>query len=249
MAASSAVPEYRLRLPYVPRAIFKPYHARQQRWAVIVRFGRRHGRAISRRQQQRGGHSVLVIGMEKGPRWRGDRHPIGTPCWQGSTVTSGNDREPRQGCWWWRRSGRSVGPISFRASRPRRSAGRTKTARIWTYVRDERPWLGPDPPAACYRFTCNRKGEHPAAHLAEFQGVLQVDGYSGFKSLLAGRPPDRIKLAFCWAHLPETFLRAPSGHRLAAGGGGAAPDRRALPDRGRGPRPPRRGAAYGPAGA
>ncbi len=42
-----------------------------------------------------------------------------------------------------------------------------------------------------YLYAEDRKGEHPAAHLAEFQGILQVDGYSGFKSLLAGRPPDR----------------------------------------------------------
>jgi hypothetical protein len=64
-----------------------------------------------------------------------------------------------------------------------------------------RPALGGEtPPAVVYLYAEDRKGEHPAAHLAEFQGVLQVDGYSGFKSLLAGRPPDQIKLAFCWAH-------------------------------------------------
>ena len=45
-------------------------------------------------------------------------------------------------------------------------------------------------PAVVYLYAKDRKGEHPAAHLAEFQGVLQVDGYSGFKRLLAGRPPD-----------------------------------------------------------
>jgi transposase len=56
-----------------------------------------------------------------------------------------------------------------------------------------------------YLYAEDRKGEHPAAHLAEFQGVLQVDGYSGFKSLLAGRPPDQIKLAFCWAHCRRGF--------------------------------------------
>ena len=55
------------------------------------------------------------------------------------------------------------------------------------------------------RFTPDSAGEHPAAHLAEFQGVLQVDGYGGFKRLLAGRPPDRIKLAFCWAHCRRGF--------------------------------------------
>ena len=51
-----------------------------------------------------------------------------------------------------------------------------------------------------YLYAEDRKGEHPATHLAEFEGVLQVDGYSGFKRLLAGRPPDQIRLAFCWAH-------------------------------------------------
>jgi hypothetical protein len=77
--------------------------------------------------------------------------------------------------------------------------GRTKIRRLWGYAVDDRPWGGSAPPAAVYPYAEDRKGEHPATHLAEFQGVLQVDGYSGFKSLLADRPPDRIKLAFCWA--------------------------------------------------
>jgi transposase len=83
--------------------------------------------------------------------------------------------------------------------------GRTKTGCLWGYVVDDRPWNGSTPPAVAYLYAENRKGEHPAAHLAEFQGVLQVDGYSGFKSLLAGRPPDQIKLAFCWAHCRRGF--------------------------------------------
>ncbi|MGL1316056.1 IS66 family transposase, partial [Vibrio parahaemolyticus] len=63
----------------------------------------------------------------------------------------------------------------------------------------------------------DRKGEHPAAHLAQFQGVLQVDGYAGFKSLLAGRPSDQIKLAFCWAHCRRGFyeLHRSTGSPLA----------------------------------
>jgi hypothetical protein len=83
--------------------------------------------------------------------------------------------------------------------------GRTKTGRLWGYAIDDRPWKGSTPPAAVYLYAEDRKGEHPAAHLAEFQGVLQVDGYAGFKSLLAGRPPDQIKLAFCWAHCRRGF--------------------------------------------
>ena len=78
--------------------------------------------------------------------------------------------------------------------------GRTKTGRLWGYAVDDRPWGGSTPPAVVYLYAEDRKGEHPAAHLAEFQGVLQVDGYAGFKSLLENRPPDQIRLAFCWAH-------------------------------------------------
>jgi transposase len=83
--------------------------------------------------------------------------------------------------------------------------GRTKTGRLWGYAVDDRPWGGETPPAVVYLYAEDRKGEHPAAHLAEFRGILQVDGYSGFKRLLAGRPPDQIKLAFCWAHCRRGF--------------------------------------------
>src|ERR671912_681333 len=83
--------------------------------------------------------------------------------------------------------------------------GRTKTGCLWGYAIDDRPWQGSTPPAVVYLYAEDRKGEHPAAHLAEFRGVLQVDGYGGFKSLLAGHPPDQIKLAFCWAHCRRGF--------------------------------------------
>ena len=83
--------------------------------------------------------------------------------------------------------------------------GRTKTGCLWGYAIDDRPWGGETPPAVVFLYAEDRKGEHPAAHLAGFQGVLQVDGYAGFKGLLAGRPPDRIKLAFCWAHCRRGF--------------------------------------------
>src|SRR3954452_5169686 len=58
--------------------------------------------------------------------------------------------------------------------------GRTKTGRLWGYAVDDRPWGGSTPPAVVYLYAEDRKSEHPAAHLAEFRGVLQVDGYSGF---------------------------------------------------------------------
>jgi hypothetical protein len=69
-----------------------------------------------------------------------------------------------------------------------------------------------------YLFAEDRKGAHPAAHLAEFQGVLQVDGYGGFKSLLENRPPGAIRLAFCWAHCRRRFyeIHQATGSPLAA---------------------------------
>ena len=83
--------------------------------------------------------------------------------------------------------------------------GRTKTGRLWGYAIDDRPWNGSTPPAVVYLYAEDRKGEHPAAHLAEFQGMLQVDGYAGFKSLLENRPAGEIQLAFCWAHCRRRF--------------------------------------------
>src|SRR3954464_14114290 len=96
--------------------------------------------------------------------------------------------------------------------------GRTKTGRLWGYAIDDRPWQGSTPPAVVFLYAEDRKGEHPAAHLAGFTGVLQVDGYAGFKGLLTGRPPDRIKLAFCWAHCRRRFyeIHQATGSPLAA---------------------------------
>src|SRR3954470_24071883 len=83
--------------------------------------------------------------------------------------------------------------------------GRTKTGRLWGYAVDDQPWGGSTPPAVVYLYAEDRRGEHPAAHLADFQGILHVDGYSGFKSLLENRPAGAIRLAFCWAHCRRRF--------------------------------------------
>jgi transposase len=80
--------------------------------------------------------------------------------------------------------------------------GRTKTGRLWVYARDDRPWNGPDPPAAVYLYSPNRKAERPAAHLAKFKGVVQVDGYPGFDRL---SDDGKIQLAGCWAHARRKF--------------------------------------------
>ena len=80
--------------------------------------------------------------------------------------------------------------------------GRTKTGRLWVYARDDRPWSGADPPAAIYFYSSDRKAERPVAHLAQFRGVVQVDGYAGFEQLRIG---GNIELAACWAHARRKF--------------------------------------------
>ena len=78
---------------------------------------------------------------------------------------------------------------------------RTITGRIWTYVRDDRPFAGPAPPAAMFRYSRDRTGEHPQRHLAGYQGILQADAYAGFNELYAAdRKPGPIREAACWAH-------------------------------------------------
>ena len=72
--------------------------------------------------------------------------------------------------------------------------GRTKTGQFWAYARDDRPWGGTDPPAVAYVYAPDRKSERPQAHLTGFVGVLQVDGYAGYRAL-AGK--NQVQLAFC----------------------------------------------------
>src|SRR6266404_4308969 len=81
--------------------------------------------------------------------------------------------------------------------------GKTKTGRLWTYVRDERPFAGSRPPAALFFYSPDRKGEHPRVHLKDFRGVIHVDGYAGFNELFAG---NRIAEAGCWAHVRRKFF-------------------------------------------
>jgi transposase len=80
--------------------------------------------------------------------------------------------------------------------------GRTKTGQLWAYARDDRPWGGRDPPAVAYVYAPDRKAERPAAHLIGFSGVLQVDGYAGYRLLAQN---SRVTLAFCWSHVRRRF--------------------------------------------
>ena len=80
---------------------------------------------------------------------------------------------------------------------------KTKTARVWTYVRDERPWSGSSPPCAWYQFTIDRKGEHPVSHLADYKGWVHADGYSGFNGLFGHDKADEMA---CMAHVRRKFV-------------------------------------------
>ncbi|RWP87411.1 MAG: IS66 family transposase [Mesorhizobium sp.] len=87
--------------------------------------------------------------------------------------------------------------------------GKTKTGQLWAYARDDRPWQGADPPGVAYVYAPDRKAERPIAHLAGFTGILQVDGYGGYRVLADKRD---VTLAFCWAHVRRRF------YELAAAG-------------------------------
>jgi transposase len=85
--------------------------------------------------------------------------------------------------------------------------GKTRTGRLWTYVRDDRPFGGPDPPAAVFFYSRDRGGEHPERHLASYTGLMQADAYAGFNRLYeAGRKGRPIVEAACWAHARRKFF-------------------------------------------
>jgi transposase len=78
---------------------------------------------------------------------------------------------------------------------------KTRTGRIWTYVRDDRPFAGADPPAAVFFYSPDRAGIHPERHLAGYCGILQADAYAGFNTLYKSeRQGGAITEAGCWAH-------------------------------------------------
>lgn len=84
--------------------------------------------------------------------------------------------------------------------------GKTKTAWLWAYARDDRPFGGTGPPMVAYRFEDGRGGDHPARHLAGFSGLLQIDGYAAYRALTGpNREGGPVTLAACWAHLRRRF--------------------------------------------
>jgi transposase len=86
--------------------------------------------------------------------------------------------------------------------------GTTKQGRLWTYVRDDRPAGSTEAPAVLFRYSPDRKGERPQAHLVCFTGVLQADAYAGFDRLYG----ERIQEAACWAHVRRKFYEIHIAH-------------------------------------
>jgi transposase len=87
--------------------------------------------------------------------------------------------------------------------------GKTRTGRLWTYVRDDRPAGDTAAPAVWFAYSPDRKGEHPERHLKKFRGTLQADAYAGFNQLYEG---GRIHQAACWAHVRRHFYDLEQAH-------------------------------------
>jgi hypothetical protein len=87
--------------------------------------------------------------------------------------------------------------------------GKTKTGRLWTYVRDDRPAGDSAAPAVWFAYSPDRKGEHPERHLEKFRGTLQADAYAGFNQLYEN---GRIEQAACWAHVRRKFYDLEQAH-------------------------------------
>src|SRR6185436_17876556 len=86
--------------------------------------------------------------------------------------------------------------------------GKTDTGRCWVYVRDDRPFGGPDPPAAMFYYSRDRAGEHAQAHLADYTGIFQADAFGGYNKLYeADRKPGQIVEAACWVHARRPFFQ------------------------------------------
>jgi transposase len=84
---------------------------------------------------------------------------------------------------------------------------KNRIGRLWTYVRDDRPFGGADPPAAVFFYSPDRAGIHPEQHLAGYSGILQADAYAGFNTVYRPeRPGGPITEAACWAHGRRKFF-------------------------------------------
>jgi transposase len=85
-------------------------------------------------------------------------------------------------------------------------AGKTKMAWLWAYARDDTPFGGAGPPMVAYRFEDSRSGDCAVRHLGDFRGILQCDGYAGYRKLASAPRANGLRLAGCWAHLRRRFF-------------------------------------------
>ena len=92
--------------------------------------------------------------------------------------------------------------------------GKTDTGRAWVYVRDDKPFCGPDPPAALFRYSRDRSGDHPVEHLRTFTGILQADAYAGYRRLYEpGRSPGPSPRRFAGAMDDASSMSSPISQR------------------------------------
>jgi len=98
-----------------------------------------------------------------------------------------------------------AGPALFADDTPvkMQAKGKAQTARLWSYVRDERPWCGQTPPCAWYQFSVDRKGEHPSTHLKGYKGVVHADGFTGFNGVFG---TDGASEQACMVHVRRKFV-------------------------------------------
>ena len=98
-----------------------------------------------------------------------------------------------------------AGPALFADDTPvkMQAKGKAQTARLWSYVRDERPWCGRAPPCVWYQFSVDRKGEHPSSHLKGYKGVIHADGFTGFNGLFEAR---LAREQACMVHVRRKFV-------------------------------------------
>jgi len=92
---------------------------------------------------------------------------------------------------------------------------KTKTGRLWTYVRDDRPAGSNDAPAVWFAYSPDRRGEHPQQHLSKFRGTLQADAFAGFNQIYEG---GNVQEAACWAHVRRKFYDLKQAHNSAIAG-------------------------------
>ena len=85
--------------------------------------------------------------------------------------------------------------------------GKVKKGYFWARARDDRPWNGEDPPSVAFTYAPGRAGKHAADILRDFEGILQVDGYTGYNRVIDPKRQGNIQLAHCWAHARRKLFK------------------------------------------